>query len=228
MMQTLRDWKIDLVVITDPYKPLRTNQWASDATGKAAIWSCGELLFHENINSTKKGFVRAKLENVHFYSCYAPPSLEMEEFTDFIDRLVEDARKRPPVVIAGDFNAWATDWDSKWTNRRGNELLDAMACLDVVLLNTGDVPTYERDGRTSIMDLTIASSSLARQNNKWKVNDVFNLSDHRVIYCEVATGNSIKVSPHKKTNARGWKVSMFDPELFRTALATGPMKQIMQ
>ena len=52
-----------------------------------------------------------------------------------------------------------------------------MACLDVMLLNTGDVPTYERDGRTSIVDLTIVSSNLARQNNKWKVNDVFNLSD---------------------------------------------------
>ena len=78
-----------------------------------------------------------------------------------------------------------------------------MACLEVVLLNTGDVPTYERDGRTSIVDLTIASSSLVRQNNKWKVNDVFNLSDHRVLYWEVATGNSIKVPPHKKTNARG-------------------------
>ena len=63
-----------------------------------------------------------------------------------------------------------------------------MACLEVVLPNTGDVPTYERDGRTSTVELTIASSSLARQNNKWKVNDVFNLSDHRVIYWEVATG----------------------------------------
>ena len=101
----------------------------------------------------------------------------MKEFTDLIDRLVEDARERSPVVIAGDFNAWATDWGNKWTNRRGNELLDAMACLDVVLLNTGDVPTYERDGRTSIVALTIDSSSLVRQNNKWKLNDVFNLSD---------------------------------------------------
>ena len=127
----------------------------------------------------------------------------MEEFTDLIDRMVEDARERSPVVSAGDFNAWATDWGSKWTNRRGNELLDAMACLDVVLLNTGDVPIYESDGRTSIVDLTIASSSLARQNNKWKVNDVFNLRDHRVIYWEVATGNSMKLPPHKKTNARG-------------------------
>ena len=151
----------------------------------------------------KKGFVRAKLGNVHFYSCYAPRSLDIKEFTNFIYRVVEDARESSSVVIAGDFNAWATDWASKWTNRRGNELLDAMASFDVILLNSGDVPTYERDGRKSIVDFTIASSSLARQNNKWKVNDVFNLSDHRVIYWEVATGNSIKVPPHKKINARG-------------------------
>ena len=149
-----------------------TNQWASDATGKAAIWSCGELLFQDNIDSTKKGFVRAKLGRFHFYSCYAPTSLEMEEFADVIDGLVEDARERSPVVIAGDFNARATDWGSKWTNRRGSVLLDTMACLGVVLLNTGGVPTYERDGRTSIVDLTIVSSSLARQNNKWNVNNV--------------------------------------------------------
>ena len=79
----------------------------------AAIWSCGELLFQDNIDSTKKGFVRAKLGNVHFYSCCAPPRLDMEEFADLIDRLVEDARERSPVVIAGDFNAWATDWGSR-------------------------------------------------------------------------------------------------------------------
>ena len=148
---------MDLVVITVSYKPLRTNQWASDATGKAAIWYCGELLFQDNIDSIKKGFVRAKLGNDHFYSCYAPPSLEMEEFTDLNDSLDEDVRERSPVVIAGVFNARPTNWSSKWTNRRGNELLD-----------------------TSIVDLTIAS-------------------------------------------ARGSKVSMFDPELFRTVLATKPM-----
>ena len=184
-------------------------------------WSCGKLLLQDNIDRTQKGFVKTKLGNVHFYSCYAPPSLEMEELADLIDRLIEDARECFPVVIVGDFNAWTTDWGSKWTNRRGNELLHVIACLDVVLLTTGDVLTYERDGRTSVVDLTIVSSSLARQNNKLKVNDVLNLCDYRVISWEVATGKSTKVPPHKKTNARGWKVSMFDPELFRTTLATG-------
>ena len=147
--------------------------------------------------------MRTKLGNVHFYSYYAPPILEMEEFTDLIITLVEDATERSPVVIAGDFNAWATDWGSKWTNRRGNELLDAMACLHVVLLIVGDVPTYERNCRTLIADLTIVSSSLARQYNKWKMNNVFNLSNHRVISWEVATRNSTKGPPHKKAYARG-------------------------
>ena len=117
LMQTVRDWKIDVVIIIDPYIPQRTNQWASDATGKAAIWSCGKLLVQDNIDSTQKDFVRIKLGNVYFY----------------------------------------------------------------------------------------------------------NLSDHRVISWEVATGNSTKVPPHKKTNARGWKVRMFDSELYRTTLATGPI-----
>ena len=94
LMQTVCDWKIDVVIITDPYKPQRTNQRASDVTGKAAIWSCGKLLFQDNIDSTQKSFVRTKLGNLHFYSCYALPSLKMEEFTDLIDRLVEDAREQ--------------------------------------------------------------------------------------------------------------------------------------
>ena len=52
LMETARDWKIDVVIITDPYKPLRTNQWASGATEKSSIWSCGKLLFQHNIDST--------------------------------------------------------------------------------------------------------------------------------------------------------------------------------
>ena len=99
LMQTIRDWKVDVVIINDPCKPLRINLWTSDATGKAAIWSCGQPLFQDNIDSTQKGFVRTKLGNVHFYSCFALPSLKMEEFTNLNDRLVKDARERSPVPL---------------------------------------------------------------------------------------------------------------------------------
>ena len=69
LMQTVRDWNIDVVIITDPCKLLRTNQWVSDASEKAAIWSCGKLLFQDNIDSTRKGFVRTKLHAIGILQC---------------------------------------------------------------------------------------------------------------------------------------------------------------
>ena len=101
--------------------------------------------FEDQVDITQKGFVRVKLGNVHFYSVYVPPSLTINKFKDLLDRLVMDARKHSPRVLAGDFNAWAAEWGSKKTGARGNELLQAMSCLDMVLLNTGMLTTCQRD-----------------------------------------------------------------------------------
>ena len=74
-------------------------------------------------------------------------------------------RDHAPAAIAGDFNAWAADWDSKKNNGRGIALLDVMSTLNAVLLNIGSEPTYEKDGKSSIVDLTFFSSSLTAENN---------------------------------------------------------------
>ena len=97
--------------------------------------------------------MRVKVKGVHYYSCYAPPRWKIEEFEDFLDRLIRDAKGRFPVTIAGDFNAWATDWGCKKTNKRGQALLEAMSALDVVLLNTGTKPTFVEGEASSIVDL---------------------------------------------------------------------------
>ncbi|CAL1671952.1 unnamed protein product [Lasius platythorax] len=167
------------------------------------------------------GFVRAKLGNIHFYSCYAPPSLTFDEFTDFLDRLVKDAKEHFPVAIAGDFNVWAVDWGSKETNPRGRALLEAMSCLDVVLLNSGVKPTYTRGEKSSIVDLTFVGGSLGRGNSSWRVTDVYNHSDHRLIFWEVSSDRKSTGPALKKMNTLGWRTSMFDPELFRAALDDG-------
>lgn len=60
------------------------------------------------------------------------------KFTDYLDRLFK-------VVIERDFNVWAVDRGSKKINRKENELLQAMSCIDIVLLNTGNEPTNEKD-----------------------------------------------------------------------------------
>ena len=119
--------------------------------------------------------------HTHTHRVYAPPSLNIREFTDLLDRLVEDAKEHSPCAIAGDFNAWAVEWGSKKTNDRGTEFLLAMSCLDMTLLNTGTLPTFERDTGCSIIDLTLVSPSLARVGNDWTVHDMLNASDHRLI-----------------------------------------------
>jgi len=66
------------------------------------------------------------------------------------------------VVIGGNFNAWAEEWGSLYTNSRGRTILEAIASLDVVLLNEGSYHTFNRAGAGSIIELLFASSSLSR------------------------------------------------------------------
>lgn len=60
-----------------------------------------------------------------------------------------------PVVIGGDFNAWAIEWGSRLTNARGWALLEARLNVDVA--NVGDKKTYSRNGAESIIDVTFWS-----------------------------------------------------------------------
>ncbi|ESN97439.1 hypothetical protein HELRODRAFT_178236 [Helobdella robusta] len=124
LMQTVRELKVDLAIISEPYKHLNTQP------------------------------------------------------------LTQSAKQYSLVVIAGDFNAWAVDWDSKETNARENALLEAMAILDVVLLNNGDKPTFVRKKVNSIVDFTFVSCCLVKGNLSWKVMDIYTASDHSALLWE--------------------------------------------
>ncbi|XP_029173917.1 uncharacterized protein LOC114942669 [Nylanderia fulva] len=225
LMQTARELKLDIVLISEPYKQLSSLNWITDVHEKATIWACGTTPL-QGSQRKGSGFIRAKFEGIQFYSCYAPPSLTQEEFAEFLDQLVEDARMYSPVAIAGDFNAWAVDWGSKATNTRGCLLLEAMSLLDVVLLNTGDKPTFIKDEASSIVDLTFVSSTLARGSNSWGVSDIYTASDHCAIYWEVSPNklyaNRVQV-PCTRANPVGWRTSTYDPGLFKIALEDRPL-----
>ncbi|GBP30731.1 hypothetical protein EVAR_75955_1 [Eumeta japonica] len=167
LMQNTRKLKLDLVLIAEPYRHLDTQFRELDNTHKAIIWSCGKLPFQGVVSNREDGFVAARIgiDSIRFYSCYAPPSLSIEQFSKFLDRLTEDARQYFPVAIAGDFNSWAVDWGSRFTNARGKVLLEAMATLDVVRLNIGNTHTYTKRGASSMVDLTFVSSRLTRRSH---------------------------------------------------------------
>ncbi|GBP95659.1 hypothetical protein EVAR_67865_1 [Eumeta japonica] len=202
LVQTVREQKIDLVLISEPYKHLNGQPWETDSTTIAVIWSCGKLPFQGVINNDNAGFI-ASVDGIRFYSCYAPPSFTIVDFIDFLDRLTEDAKQYYPVAIAGDFNAWAVDWGSKLTNARGKEVLEAFSTLDV-LLNSGDTPTYIKGDASSIVDLTFVSCSLIRGNYDWRVMDLYKASDHNAILWEVSIDQKPR-RPAKKLDVTGWK-----------------------
>ncbi|XP_050684665.1 uncharacterized protein LOC126979411 [Leptidea sinapis] len=220
LTQTARELKIDVVHISEPYKKLNIGTWISDKYNQAAIWVCSMQSIQNLAYQPTVGFARAKVGGIHLYSCYAPPSLSIEDFAILVDNLTDDAKNYSPVAIGGDFNAWAWhEWGSKSTNPRGQILIEAMTSLDVVLMNRGDKATFVRGEASSIIDITFVSSQLAKGKNHWKVTEIYTASDHQAIYWEI--GATIKDRLNTKTH--GWKISHFDSEAFKVALIDQPL-----
>ncbi|MFG1575152.1 endonuclease/exonuclease/phosphatase family protein, partial [Staphylococcus aureus] len=71
---------------------------------------------------------------------------------DLLTNITEEARGKRPLIIAGDFNAWSTEWGCRATRQRATTLLDALAPLEAVLLNTGDTPTFTGALGYSVID----------------------------------------------------------------------------
>jgi endonuclease/exonuclease/phosphatase family metal-dependent hydrolase len=86
------------------------------------------------------------------FSCYWRPGTTLWEFASFLADLdhairVNDSAK---LVVAGDFNAWNTEWGSRTNNPRGRLLSDLAASLGLLLANIGTVPTFVRGTATSL------------------------------------------------------------------------------
>lgn len=229
LAQTVRERNVDVVLISEPYRISQNGAWISDTSKKSAIWSCGTIAY-QNMDTSFTGFVRAELNGVNFYSCYAPPSWTHAEFQNMLDELAADARTRSAVVIAGDFNAWAKEWGSRVTNGRGRSLLETFATLDVELLNDGKVNTFNRAGNGSIIDITFASSTLCR-GSKWRVSDHYTQSDHQAVMFEIRHRVNRRRQYSKPTGSK-WKDSALDKDMFvevisSASIAHGPAEYLV-
>ncbi|XP_035773143.1 uncharacterized protein LOC118456465 [Anopheles albimanus] len=140
-----------------------------------------------------------------------------------LDNVVELLDRRRPVVLAGDFNAWSTSWGSKSSNTRGDRLEEAVARLNLVLVNDGKASTFRKNGRESIIDLTFCSPELFG-GMQWQVRDEFTFSDHLALWytVEIAAQERANSTSRRPKAAlcrpQSWKTGMFQKELFSAAL----------
>ncbi|XP_070067076.1 uncharacterized protein [Drosophila virilis] len=207
LTQSIRERNTDVAIICEPYKPIAGSGWVASKCGKAAIWSLKSPV--QEVRAANDGFLRAKINGITVYSCYAPPSRELRQFQTMQEEISEYARDRAPLVIAGDFNAWAVEWGSKETIARGTILLEECAALDLGLANDGQELTYCKAGRGSIIDPTLLSSSLYRLTT-WKVSNEF------TVHFEMHGRGRRKQQP--KTTGRKWEDNNLDEETYTESL----------
>lgn len=222
LTQRISEEKIDVAIISEPYKNVQSGTWAIDETGTAAIWACGSFPFQQ-ANTQSAGFVRAKIRGIYFYSCYAPPRWTLEEFQRMLHQLTADAQSNPPVVIAGDFNAWAIEWGSRQSNARGRCLLEAFASLPITLLNHGNGSTFRGAGGSSVIDISFVSESLVARTT-WSLSEDFTYSDHQAITMNITQQCERRKEPPNFTGPK-WKDSCFDEETFTLMLSSSQMSQ---
>ncbi|CAB0040989.1 unnamed protein product [Trichogramma brassicae] len=140
----------------------------------------------------------------NYLTVYAPPRLADVEFYALLTNIIEKAWIKRPFIVAGDFDAWATERGCRVTRQRATILLDALATLEAALLNTGDTPTFTGALGYSVIDLTFASHTLAPRITSWAVSELYTHSDHQAIVFEIETARPPRPTTRQscKRNAR--------------------------
>uniref|UniRef100_A0ABD2X0Y9 Endonuclease/exonuclease/phosphatase domain-containing protein n=1 Tax=Trichogramma kaykai TaxID=54128 RepID=A0ABD2X0Y9_9HYME len=122
------------------------------------------------------------------------------------------SRLRIDVAILWDFNAWSTEWGCRATRPRAPILLDSLALLDAVLLNTGVVPTFNGRQGSSVVDLTFVSESLAPRVLSWTVSGSYTHSDHQAIVFGIEDAGT-STRPSMRQSCR-WNARTLDADRF--------------
>ncbi|GBO99730.1 hypothetical protein EVAR_70800_1 [Eumeta japonica] len=84
-------------------------------------------------------------------------------------------------------NSWKLNWGSGVTNALERVLLESIVTLDMVLLNSGDTPTFTRGEIRSIVHLTFINNSFTKRNYFYEVMDTYTASDRSAILREISS-----------------------------------------
>ncbi|CAB0040001.1 unnamed protein product [Trichogramma brassicae] len=212
LMQSVKKMKIDVAILSDQQRDLRSlHTWISDADSQVAIWVREGVPVQRRTSGQSRFYTWAQIAGIYFFSVYAPPRLSIGKFASLLASIVDEARGKKPVLLAGDFNAWSIEWGSSESRPRGEMLLAAILPLDVLLLNTGSRSTFVGPQEGSVIDLTFASDTLSERVNSWRVSDAYTGSDHRAIVFEVLPAGN-RCSNPAPASRRKWSARTMEFE----------------
>lgn len=143
LLHKLLESNTDVAIISEQYKSPDSLVWYEDKTKQAAILVMNSKSNISEVNENNVGFVYATINSIRIYSCYFPPSLNLEQFIELIRKLESSIRTaRCKVIIGGDFNSKSPECSSKTLDKRGECVSEMIASLGLVTFNMGSNPTF--------------------------------------------------------------------------------------
>lgn len=182
LIHNLLQNSIDIAIISEHYRRVESEIWIEDKTKRAAIIVMNRNIKVSEICEENEGFVYATINGVRIYSCYYPPSMDINQFEEQINKLEMSIRSsKGRIIVAGDFNSKSSEWYSKILDKRGKCIGELIASLGLIVCNNGTSPTFRGTRGNSIIDVTFGSPNLYSETMDWKVLEDITLSDHQYI-----------------------------------------------
>lgn len=212
LKQIVREKEIDIIIISEQYQHRNYSEWVVDETNTAAIWIANTSKVHAEEHGAGNGFVWVKCSRFTIVSCYLTPNQSAQQFREMIEQIEDtvmdiDGNK----IICGDFNARAVEWGMTQTDSRGSRILEMAARQSLMVLNSGNTPTFRRPGYVgTIPDISLATENIAGFIQEWMVREDYTGSDHQYITFNVHTAG--RIEPENTEGNVKWNVAKLDIE----------------
>ncbi|XP_050597870.1 uncharacterized protein LOC126925908 [Bombus affinis] len=165
LLQTIRENRVALAVVAEPYRVPDAPNWIRDSNGSTAITWSSALSPPGALLDSGNGFVAVEWNRIAIVGIYISPNSGVAAFGDFLNEIGDCVRRCLPrqVLVLGDFNARSSQWGDTKTDSRGRMLTDWAATLGLVLVNRGATSTCVAWRGSSIVDITWATAELYRK-----------------------------------------------------------------
>ena len=145
-----------------------------------------------------RDLVAVRFDSLIVASIYIHP--DCKTIPDHLSNLIDWCSSNSlRLIIGGDFNSHHTLWGSSKDSPKGRQIFNLLEEKNLILLNKGQIPTWSNRGSSSIIDLTICTTNIARHITDWKVSDNITFSDHNLITFSLNTQKHNKRPKHTIT-----------------------------
>ena len=126
--------------------------------------------------------------------------------TRYLERIVNFALLNKFSLVVGiDANSQNEMWGSSKTNARGINLIEFIYSKDLMILNSGNKPTFVNSVRDQVIDITLCSHDVVNDLLNWNVTNEVTCSDHRLISFDTLSDKSLTMRFRNPKNIN-WSV----------------------